>query len=315
LNVRVLLFPDGEDPDSYSRKVGTTEFQKFLKDHTQDFVSFKINLQTKEINNDPIKKSNSLREIADTLSLLKDEVRRAPYYRQVKDLLQIDEGAIINEINKIRIRRDRDEKAKLSREAPSDLDLAENVNENEVFESISILAESQVYAQERETVRLLMKFANDSVDEEQVHEFLLTELSDVEFSHPVYRRIVIIIKERLNSENSIDLQYLLSINDKEINKFLSEILVDKYVVSPLWLSKYNIFVPAENEKLNKLVNSNVLRFKFRVVQKMLEGNLREIKDAELVKSEKVVDALLDVREGLNHAEQELAKLLGIVIAK
>ncbi|MBP9924387.1 MAG: DNA primase [Cyclobacteriaceae bacterium] len=316
LNVRVVLFPDGEDPDSYSRKVGTTEFQKFLSDHTQDFVSYKISLHTSEVKNDPIKRSESLREIADTLALLPDEVRRAPYYRQVKDLLEIDEQTVINEINKIRLKRERDDKIKSSRELKEDEPLVESEAINEQLGiSLPILPETKVYAQERETIRLLIKFAENTLNDESVHEFLLNELSDVEFSHPLYRRIISIIKDRIDSGQSIDLTYLLSLNDEEISKCVSEISIEKYSLSPLWSDKFKIFVPDEGEVLEALVNTNVLRFKFRVVQKMLEDNLKDIKSAEAENEGFILDELLDVRVGLKNAEKELANLLGIVIAR
>lgn len=316
LNVRVVLFPDGEDPDSYSRKVGTAEFQKFLQDHTQDFVSYKISLHTNDVKNDPIKRSESLREIADTLSFLPDEVRRAPYYRQVKDLLDIEEQTVINEINKIRLKRERDNKLKSLREFKEDDPLVDSEAIDEpLIDSLPILPETKVYAQERETIRLLIKFAENTLNEESVHDFLLNELSDVEFSHPLYRRIISIIKDRVDSGHSIDLAYLLSLNDEEIAKCVSEISIERYSLSPLWSDKFKIFVPNESEVLEALVNTNVLRFKFRVVQKMLEDNLRDIKTAEAESKELILDELFDVRIGLKHAEKELANLLGIVIAR
>jgi len=119
----------------------------------------------------------------------------------------------------------------------------------------------------------------------------------------------------LSEGNSIDLHYLLSLNDEEIAAHLSEIFIEKYLISPLWSDKYKILVPDEDEVLDALVNTNVLRFKFRVVQKMLEDNLKEIKTAELENNEPRIDELLDVREGFKQAEKELANLLGIVVAK
>ncbi len=316
MNVRVVLFPDGEDPDSYSRKVGTSDFQKFLKDHTQDFVSFKIDLNSKDAINDPIKKSESLREIAETLSLLPDEVRRAPYYKQVKDLLWIDEDTVIQEINKIRVKKQRDssfKKVEAKEESKKEI-IKDNANEN-LSDALHLLPEVKVFVQERETIRLLLKYAESSVGDERVFDFLLNELSDVEFSHPVYQKLFLIIKERLLSGKSLDIGYLFSKNDKEINTVISEMFTDKYSLSPLWTKKYMIVVPDENSVLDNLVNSNVLRVKFRVVQRMIDANLRAIKLAEANNDIALVDNLLGENDGLKQAEKELAKMLGIVVAK
>lgn len=313
LNVRVVLFPDGEDPDSYSRKVGTTEFQKFLKDHTQDFVSFKIDLNSKDSLSDPIKKTEALREIADTLSLLRDEVRRYPYYKQVKDLLGIDEEIVINEINKIRSKREKDLRTKHVNQV--EVEESIEIKESQKNEALHLLPEFKVYAQERETIRLLLKYADSNVGDEKVYDFLLNELSDVEFTHPVYQKLFKTIRDRLNSNKSIDIGYLLSIDDQEINSCVTDIFTDKYTLSPLWTKKFKIVVPDENSVLDSLVNTNVLRVKFRIVQRMIEENLKEIKNAEANNDNELVDNLLDSTEGLTQAERELANLLGIVVAR
>jgi DNA primase len=309
LNVRVLLFPDGEDPDSYSRKVGSTAFQKFLVDNAQDFVSFKINLNAKDAINDPIKKVESLREISDTLSLLPDEVRRSPYYRQVKDLLGVDESTIINEINKIRIKRSRGEKKESKNES-----IHVEAQEPESID-VPLLPEYKVYTQEKETIRLLLKYADDNVGEEKVKDFFINELSDVEFSHPTYKKVLSIIKERLHIGEPIDLGDLLALNDQEVSNCITEVFTERHLLSPNWFKKFQIFVPEEKSVVDTLVNTNVLRVKFRIVQKMIDDNLSKIRIIEKDGNIDLLDESLEIHSGLKQAENELAKLLGIVIAK
>jgi DNA primase len=107
LNVRVVLFPDGEDPDSYSRKVGTTEFQKFLSDHTQDFVSFKAGLFASQSAGDPIKKAESIKEIVTSIAQIPDPVKRSVYIQETSSLLKIPEEVLLSELNKILIQERR----------------------------------------------------------------------------------------------------------------------------------------------------------------------------------------------------------------
>ena len=80
LNVRIVLLPDAEDPDSFSRKMGSTEFKKYLKDHTQDFISFKIDLYAKEASHDPIKKAEAIRDIVTSISLIPDPIKAIGLY-------------------------------------------------------------------------------------------------------------------------------------------------------------------------------------------------------------------------------------------
>ena len=107
MNVRVVLFPDGEDPDSYSRKVGTSEFQKFLKDHTQDFVSFKAGLYASEAAGDPIRKAESIKEIISSIAQIPDPVKRSVYIQETSSLLKIAEPVLLTELNKILIQEKR----------------------------------------------------------------------------------------------------------------------------------------------------------------------------------------------------------------
>src|SRR6478736_3896574 len=103
LNARVVLFPDNDDPDSYSRKVGTTEFQKYLKENSQDFVSFKANLYSREAAGDPVRRAESIKEIVTSISLIPDPVKRSVYIQETSNLLKIAESVLLSELNKVLI--------------------------------------------------------------------------------------------------------------------------------------------------------------------------------------------------------------------
>ena len=111
LNVRTVLLPDAEDPDSFSRKMGSAEFKKYLKDHTQDFISFKIDLYSKEASNDPIKKAEAIRDIVTSISLIPDPIKRSVYIQETSQLLRMTESVLVTELNKIVIgeRRKKDQ--------------------------------------------------------------------------------------------------------------------------------------------------------------------------------------------------------------
>ena len=103
LNVRVVLLPDGEDPDSMSRKMGSTDFKTYLKENTKDFISFKIDLLASDAAQDPIKKAEAIREIITTISQIPDPIKRSVYIQETSQLLKISETVIFSELNKILI--------------------------------------------------------------------------------------------------------------------------------------------------------------------------------------------------------------------
>ncbi|MFM8912718.1 MAG: DNA primase, partial [Flammeovirgaceae bacterium] len=316
LNVRVLLFPDGEDPDSYSRKVGTTEFQKFLKDKSQDFVSFKTNLYAAEAAGDPIRKAESIKEIVSSIALIPDPVKRSVYIQETSNLLKIAEPVLLTELNKILIQeRRKTEKEKLRDGRDMQPELQALVAPVEDATTTKIDTQGMVYYQERETIRLLLNYAAQRVNEQVLSEFLLNELEDVEFSNEVFRGIFQEFKLGLSNGQAPDTQYFLQHGTVEIKRAVTDLITSRYETSQHWGDKFKIFIPKEQDVLDKLALTNVLRLKFRVVQKMMEDNLAMVKSAEEKSNWEELDKALETQAGLKRAESELAGMLGIVVAK
>lgn len=313
MNVRVVLFPDGEDPDSYSRKVGTQAFKQFLQANTQDFVSFKADLFAGDAGNDPIRKAESIKEIVASIALIPDPVKRSVYVQETSHRLKISESVLLTELNKLLIaerrKRDRD---KLKE--PDDLPVSvEPVQE--VATATRIDAQSMVQYQERETIRLLLNYADKALENQKLEEFIVHELEDVEFSNPVYRQIYETWRDGVTRGENMNTAFFLHHQSDAIRKAVTDLMTTRYDISQHWGDKYKIFIPKEQDVLNEMALGNVLRLKFRVVQKMMEDNLGEIKKAETSGDWNQLDEKLTMQEGLKQAERELAGLLGIVVAK
>src|SRR4051812_4038323 len=102
LNVKVVLFPDGHDPDSYVRLVGTNGFKKHIEDNKKDFILYKTTLLLKEVGNDPIKKSEVIRDIVESIAKIPDSIKASVFIKECSHILQIDERALLSELNKMR---------------------------------------------------------------------------------------------------------------------------------------------------------------------------------------------------------------------
>ncbi len=323
LNVRVVLFPDGEDPDSYSRKVGTTAFHQFLKEHTQDFVSFKTSEHTqdfvsfktslfaKEAAGDPIRKAESIKEVVTSIALIPDPIKRSVYIQETSHLLNITESVLLAELNKVLIgerRKNEKEAIREQQEAPLPIEDIE-------ASPTKVDVQGMVFYQERETIRLLLNYSDQKLEEQNLSDFLLHELEDVEFTHPVFKEIYEAFKSGLAKGQTIDNQYFLRNGSEEVKRMVTELITPRYATSQHWSEKFHIYFPKENDVLNELALNNVLRLKFRVVQKMMEENLMAVKQAEMGGNWDELDKALEMQTGLKKAESELAGLLGIVIAK
>lgn len=312
LNVRVLLFPDGEDPDSFSRKVGTAGFQKYLKEHTQDFVSFKAGLYAKEAAGDPLRKAESIKEIVSSIALIPDPIKRSVYIQETSTLLKISEQVLLAELNKVLIQeRRKNEKEKLRAQDVSE-PLVPIEDIGSPFKADPL---SQIYYQEQETIRLLLNYADQDVEGYKLADFIVHELDDVEFTNEVFKEIYVQFKSAAGRQQPITSQFFLNQENDALKAAVSNLITTRYDISPHWKDKYHIFVPQEKDVLNEMALANVLRLKFRIVQKMMEDNLQQIKQAEEAGNWELLERTLETQTGLKKAESELAGSLGIVIAK
>lgn len=308
LNVRIILLPDGEDPDSFSRKQGSDELKRYLREHTRDFISFKIDLYAAESANDPIKKAEAIREIVTSISQIPDAIKRSVYLQETSQLLKIQEAVLISELNKILIterkKKDQDRPAKETKQG------AEVVEEVVVAVSGKPDTVSMVQMQERESIRLLLNYAEQGYEDRRLVDYLLSELEDVEFTHPVYKAIYDGFREGTMKGEVVDTYYFMENGREEVKNTVAELTTSRYETSKLWSDKYHIYFPHEREIIKDLAMSNVLRLKFRMIQKLIEENLQHMKKAE---TEEDLDHYFTIHEQLKAGEKELASVLGIVI--
>ena len=313
LNVRVVLLPDGEDPDSMSRKMGSTEFKKYLKDNTKDFISFKIDLLASDAAHDPIKKAEAIREIITTISQIPDPIKRSVYIQETSQLLKISETVIFSELNKILIQ----DRRKKEPDAKKD-NLRDNLSdlETEVSASQKLDAKAMEQIQEREVIRLLLNYADSELEEDiDLVSYFISEFEDLEFTDSRYASVYQEFYNAKSSGELIDSSYLLRNGKEEVKKLIAELTTRKHYASPHWAAKYHIVFHDEKEKIQEHAHQNVLRRKYRFVQRLIEENKEKLRDAEKNKSIEEIDELVETQTRLKNADVEIAKQLGIVSGK
>jgi DNA primase len=227
-------------------------------------------------------------------------------------LLKISEQVLLTELNKILIQeRRKNEKEKL-RDQEETLVKADPVEE---VGPGKIDAQSMVDYQERETIRLLLNYADKKIEDQSLSNFLLNELEDVEFTNPVFHEIYNNFKNGVVKGEVLDSQYFLRNGSEPVKRAVTGLVTVRYETSRHWGEKFHIYFPKEHDILNEMALTNVLRLKFRVVQKMMEDNLQVVKQTETNGNWDELDKALETQAGLKKAETELAGLLGIVVAK
>ncbi len=308
LQAKVVVFPEGEDPDSYSRKVGATGFTNYLKAEATDFVVFKTKLLLKEAGNDPLRRTEVARDILGSIALLADPVAQSVYLRECSTLLNIDEPVLMQELQKIL-------RSRHKQQAPPELPLEDNFLPPASPASAPETAtssEESLSLQEQESIRLLLRYGFQQVGENlPLQQYLLQEVAEIEFQTPVYRQILDLYRDNLKNGQIINEQYLLQHGNPEIKKVVAELSLSRYELSDAWQQKHNIYTVHEKDHLEKAVLQNVLRLKFRLVRTLVRENQQQLHTAT---SPEEVDQILLVHQELKKAEMELAGLLGNVIA-
>lgn len=310
MDVKVVAFPDGEDPDSYVRKIGGDAFKNYVHQNARDFITYKTELALEEAGNDPIKKASVIRDIVESIARIPDSIKRAVFFQQCSQLLNIAEDILIAEYNKIQLKdRKKDEENRKQTDV-SAAEFSQTIT-NEKGTVKKDLYSSAVEMQEKEIVRLLLKFGNEQFDTTNFASYVLSEIEDLTFSIPIYRRLLELIREDFDELGVIREQKFFSHPDEEIRSEAIALITSRYAISEKW-TKYEIFVPTDEEILPNLGYLTILRLKFRSIKYMIRENMQEIKNAEA--ENKDVMALLQVHKQLKEAEKEIASMLGIVIS-
>lgn len=308
LNVKIVLLPEGEDPDSYSKALGSEGFKNYLEEKKKDFIHFKASLLAQEAEKDPIKKAESIKEIVSSIAVIPDAIKRSVYIKEAGDLLQIEEQVLVGELNKI-LRK----KAK----TPSYVkpEQVEGVQIKPKEQEVSWDTNEIIKYQERESIRLLLEYAHIELDKEtSLQSYLLDELDDVTFLSETHAEIFAKFREELANGNSATIDYFIKNGSADVRKTVIDIISGKRDVSPKWTDKFKIFIPNENDKdhLERTALTNILRLKQRVVRKMLEDNIERLKAAT---DESDQTEIQQIHAELKRTEAEIAGQLGNVILK
>jgi DNA primase len=307
LNVKAVVFPDGEDPDSYSRKVGSQEFKDYLHSNSKDFIAFKIGLFAKEAENDPIKRADVVRQVVQSIAKIPDPIIRTVYTKESARLLQLEEDIVQTELNKIllKVRKDyRFTQSGTPQETPFETLIPEG--------KIGGISSTKIRASlEKEMLRLLINYGFEKITEElHVCDYLLQEIHELRFETPVYHKILNTYKKALKEGILPNSEYLLVTEDREMKSEIVDLITEKYEISTLWEKRHQIFTHREADDLAKTVYKSILRLKRKVIKKMLDETKEKMKESD----EKEIPALQAVYMELKNYQIEIDQQLGTVIS-
>ncbi|MCB9252547.1 MAG: DNA primase [Flavobacteriales bacterium] len=304
LNIKIVLFPEGEDPDSLCKKIGADAFSKYITDNQQDFILFKTNHLLSESKNDPIKKAQVIRDVVESIAKVPDSIKRSVFIKETAVRLETDERVLISEANRIRLKDNEKAAKQIDREI-------ENLVSNENgFSEIEINSgEFKEYA----IIKALILFGKETMDEEiTVLQYLLNELvsNKIEFEKEEYSNILKVVEEQNKNMGFVD-EFFYK-NHEKISSLASGIILDsqKYLLSENWEKIAEIKVLTDKENYRKEITQNVLYLKKEHINNLIKINAEKLKNASDVDE---VNSLLEIQTRILMLRKELLKETGTSI--
>ncbi len=266
MNVRIVLLPDGEDPDSYSKKVSNEEFKSYIRDNETDFIRFKTKMLMSEAKSDPVMRANLIRDIVKSIAVIPESITRTVYIKECSTQMEVPEAVLYNEVNKLRQQKSFQERNQYPT-PPDDMPV------HRVVQQKQITHEPSTYWSENEIIRLLLKYGSEvferKVNKEDgqesitcIADFIVAEIDSDEltFDNTVLAQIYSDYQFHIRQGLFPGDQHFVRHADPDISRISAGLLAENYVLSNIWRKK-QAYVETETDKLKEIVQDSVLKFK------------------------------------------------------
>ena len=321
LNVQVVLFPDGEDPDSFAKNHSLTEIQEMISSKKQDFISFKASVLMDGSENDPIQRSKLIREVVQSVALIPDQITRSVYVQEIAKKFEINENTISNELIKLlRARLTKEQTGSRAFQSPERQPQQEQNAQGETVPK----KRPPAFEYELDLIRLMLLFGTreiviaDESEEKQatsVIELIYDELiqDDLKFENPLCKMIFEEFERNLKNQILLSTSYFKNLENQKIVSFVSHLQSSDIELSYNWVDKYKIVTKSEGDDIYKSVMNSIYNFKYHKVDEVILNIKSRIKSSS-GKDEDMLDLLAE-QMSYEKIKKSLSDKLGRIIIK
>ena len=315
LNVKLVLIPDNEDPDSYLQKVGAADFTAFIAANKKDFILFQLNIALRDAGNDSTKKSIVVNQVAETISKInktEDFTKQQDYIKQCSEILKIEESGLHALVNKFIREKVNKAENRAAREATADDEFTNTGSEIE--DDVSALF-NRDEMHERAMVRSLLEFGlKDWNEEQKVAVYIFKEMEDNQLEELIdnkdLKKVLQTYKIWYDEGIEPTAKNFLYNDDLPMSSLVVSIMDFNYEVSPKWKEHYEGHIPTRDELFKEEVFSTLNYLKLRKIKRLMDENQRDLEKTTLAEDQMI---LVQTHQHLKQMEIELTRQLGTVI--
>ncbi len=305
MNIRVVLFPDGDDPDSFARKNPRDFVEDFIKTKAKDFIDFKAEILLKEANNDPIKKAEAIRDIVKSIGFVSNALKQEVYIKQVSTEFGLSEKALFNELG---VQQQIVQQQKPLEKKETQVVKLEKVQQaTESVDPLLILEEKLVELMLKYGDQLLnRKSAEDESYQITVIEEIMNHLEEdqCEIISPVNQKIIEEIKLGIQQNQLRSGNFFMTFMDESITSRTADALVNPYETSN-W-EKHNIYFSKEEDLVEKIVSDVIIRYKREYIVKIINELKQQLSEED---NEEAYKKIINLTQLKNKIDQKLYRIL------
>ena len=308
MNIRVLLFPDGDDPDSFARKHPQEYVENFIDKEAKDFIDFKAEILLKEASDDPIKKAEAIRDIVKSVAFVNNDLKREVYLKEVSNKFGLSEQSLFNElqIHKNSAEQERRPSSIQEKQAPQKLEVVQEVSN----------AVNPLLMLEEKLVDLMLKYGDLILNrkDHEGNEYQITVIEEIlnhleedecEIQLNINQKIISEIKEGIEQKELRSGKFFFNFMDEEVSGKLANALIDNYQTSN-W-NQYNIYFSSEEEVVPKMVSDIILRHKREYVVKIINDLKHSLNTEE--DGTPIYQQIILLTQLKNNLDKELFRIL------
>jgi len=310
ISVKVLLLPEGEDPDSFAKSHTAEEFIAFINSYQTDFIRFKIQLLSEDVGQDPIARRELIKSVVTSISVIPDQITRSVYLKDSASLLDMQEIILAREVARLRNEKYKNDRA-LPAEEPSDDAESQSVPESPQMNTISVL-DDKFDENIQNLLQVIVRSGEQTLFEDNgkavsVGEYIIGELNNdgIQARQTVHQQIMRDFMEHSQDPNFVAESYFLHHENAQISHLAVEMITDRYQLSRMYTKQTN-----ERETILDVVNRLLLEIKYTVVNERINALQQNLEKAQKEQNWEAIRTLLTEQPQLLSIRGQICQALG-----